>query len=134
MRSIYNEVLLDKALELAQFVKGERKEVDLSGFKEASAKYAEEHPYIIEFPTTHTKLKIPKAGRSSYLGKASVVTLESGKPFVVGSNQAPIVAIGNVLGALNYRGDFYLTGTLRLTRADLSKEDNYLTNPKRRCY
>jgi len=95
--SSYNATLLQKARELKQFAEGEIQEVDLSGFKEISEKRA---------------AALGKTSRKNWRDYATVT--EEGH--VVNTVNAHTIAVGKVLHALGYRGPFFITKDLKLTK------------------
>ena len=101
--SSYNATLLQKAKELKQFVDGSLDEVDLSGFREISEKRA---------------ATLGKTARKNWRAYASIT--EEG--YIVNpNNNSPVIdahaiATGKTLYALGYRGPFFITKDLKLTK------------------
>lgn len=112
-KSMYNTALLQQAKDLVKWIKGDIQEVDLSAFNAISE--------------SHQAQK-GKTARKHWGDQAQIVTLESGSTVTIGSINAHTKAVGDVLGALGYRGSFYITNTLKLTRTKLTEEkDTYVT-------
>jgi len=107
-KSMYNSVLLNAVSDLKKFVAGELLEVDLSSFQALSTARAE---------------RKGKTARKNWSDSASIVGLENGKPQVVETINAHTMATGDVLGALGYRGSFFISNSLKLTRIKASGEE-----------
>lgn len=102
-KSMYNEELFAKKALLKQWVKGEVAEVDLSGFLTISKANAKEGKVLKRW--------------ANWADTGVVSTLEDGTAIVIKSINAHTIAIGDVLGALGYRGSFSITNALKLVRA-----------------
>lgn len=108
---MYNKVLLEQIENIQKLLTGERKEVDLSGFIALSRAKAE---------------LIGKTARKTWFENEVLVI----DPFKEGSYctaiNAHAKAVGDLLGALGYRGYFHITRTLRLGLGKLvgEKSDN----------
>jgi hypothetical protein len=111
--SVYNETLKQKAKELKQFAEGEIQEVDLSGFKEISEQRA---------------ATLGKTARKNW--RDSAVVTEEG--YIVNPNNSPAInahtiAVGKVLHALGYRGPFFITKDLKLTKEKQTAKKEVVT-------
>jgi hypothetical protein len=95
--SKYNVVLLSVAEDLTKLVAGEIANVDLSTFKLIGA-------------------------RKQWSDSAEIVADTEGKVHVVNSINAHTIAIGDVLGALSYKGPFFLNANLLLSLSKSPKE------------
>ena len=97
--SMYNSVLKEKIDDLVLFVKDDTVEVDLNGFKAISEERA---------------VRKGRTARKNW-GDASVAMDSFKEQQWCPANNAHTQAVGDVLGALGYRGDFYITSNLVLT-------------------
>jgi len=105
-KSMYNQVLLEKAVSLQSFVKGESIEVDLGGFQVLSEKRA---------------IEKGKTSRKTWEDSAEVVSSEKG-PIVTGTINAHMIAVGDVIGAMGFTGTFSVTQKLQLIKGKLEKK------------
>jgi len=106
--SMYNKVLLEQIENIQKLLTGERKEVDLSGF--------------IALSRARAELKGLTARKTWFENEVLVIN-----PFQEGSYcptiNAHAKAVGDLLGALGYRGSFHITRTLRLGLGKLVEEE-----------
>lgn len=100
--SKYNQIMFLVAEDLGKLVSGKVANVDLANFKLIGA-------------------------RKQWSDSAEIVADTEGKVHVVNSINAHTIAIGDVLGALGYKGPFFLNANLLLS---LSKAPKEVTTPQ----
>lgn len=100
--SMYNQALIVVAEDLSKFAKGEIEEVDLIGFKALSEARA---------------IAKGKSARKSWTDAGNCT--EGGTILAVGQSYGVInahtLATGDVLFAMGFRGNFFITAALKLT-------------------
>jgi len=106
--SMYNADLVTVAPQLKAFVTGEKEEVNLSAFQARSAARAADKG---------------KTARKNWYGEAEVVELANGGPQTIGNQNVHVIATGDVLGNLGYRGRFYITKDLKLVKTPPPAEE-----------
>jgi len=110
--SMYNTALAAVAKDLKRFVSLGIHEVDLSGFRPLSAEAAA--AFNAKYPNRKPR---NLNGRSQWGDSAQVMSLEGGTAVTTGSINVHTIATGDVLGALGFRGTFYITNSLKLVRS-----------------